>query len=93
MPAPVINIGFHNFVVADKVIAIVSWDSAPMRRLAQDYRKRGRLIDVTQGRRSKSLIFLEDDYAILSAISQVTLARRFVKPDAGLEEENMETGT
>jgi regulator of extracellular matrix RemA (YlzA/DUF370 family) len=88
MPAPVINIGFHNFVAAQKVIAIVNWDSAPMRRLTQEYRKRGRLIDVTQGRRSKSVIFMEDDYVVLSAISQVTLARRFVKPDVTLEEDN-----
>lgn len=87
MPAPVINVGFHNFVITDKVIAIVGSDSAPMRRLAQEYRKRGRLIDVTQGRRTKSLLVMRDDCVVLSAISQSTLVKRFVKPDASWEEE------
>ena len=90
MPAAIINIGFHNFVIAQKVIAIVNWDSAPMRRMTQDYRTRGRLIDVTQGRKTKSILITEDDYLIVSAISQVTLAKRFVKPDAGIDDESFD---
>ena len=93
MPAPVINVGFQNFVVTDKIIAIVGCDSSPMRRLAQEYRKKGRLLDVTQGRRTKSILFTADDCVVLSAISQVTLAKRFVKPDANLDEEGSEASS
>lgn len=77
MPAPaVLNVGFYNFVMTDKIVAMVSSESAPMRRLVQNMRKSGGLIDATQGRRTKSLIFTTDASIILSAISQETLARR-----------------
>lgn len=93
MPAPIINVGFHNFVVTNKVIAIVGSDSAPMRRLAQEYRKKGRLLDATQGRRTKSILFLEDDCVLLSAISQVTLAKRLARQDLTLDDDGAESGT
>lgn len=77
MPTPpVLNVGFYNFVLTDKIVALVSSESAPMRRLIQSLRKTGGLIDATQGRRTKSVIFTTGDAVILSAISQETLAKR-----------------
>ncbi len=88
MPAPaVLNVGFYNFVMTDKIVALVSSESAPMRRLVQNMRKSGGLIDATQGRRTKSLIFTTDASIILSAISQETLARRLTTGEIVVDEE------
>lgn len=77
MPAPVVlNVGFYNYVVTSHIVALVSSDSAPMRRLVQTMRKGGNLIDATQGRRTKSLVFTTGPAVILSALSQETLAKR-----------------
>ena len=77
MPTPpVLNVGFYNFVLTDKIVALVSSESAPMRRLVQSVRKTGNLIDATQGRRTKCVIFTTGEAVILSAISQETLAKR-----------------
>lgn len=77
MPTPtVLNVGFYNYVMTEKIIALVSSESAPMRRLVQQLRKTGALIDATQGRRTKAIIFTTGDRVILSAISQETLAKR-----------------
>jgi regulator of extracellular matrix RemA (YlzA/DUF370 family) len=88
MPAPtVLNVGFYNYVLTDKIVALVSSESAPMRRLVQNLRKEGNLIDATQGRRTKSIIFTTGDAVILSAISQETLAKRLNSGEIGTEEE------
>ena len=77
MPTPVVlNVGFYNFVLTEKIVALVSSESAPMRRIIQTLRKEGNLIDATQGRRTKSVIFTTGDAVVLSAISQETLAKR-----------------
>jgi extracellular matrix regulatory protein A len=77
MPAPaVLNVGFYNYVLTDKIVALVSSESAPMRRLIQSMRKEGNLIDATQGRRTKCVIFTTSPTIVLSAISQETLAKR-----------------
>ena len=77
MPAPaVLNVGFYNYVMTEKIVALVSSESAPMRRLVQTMRKEGNVIDATQGRRTKSVIFTTGTAVILSAISQETLAKR-----------------
>lgn len=82
MPTPaVINVGFYNFVMTEKIVALVSSESAPMRRLIQSMRKEGNLIDATQGRRTKSVIFTTGTAVILSAISQETLAKRITSGD------------
>lgn len=73
---PVLNVGFYNFVIAEHIVAMVSSESAPMRRLIQTLRKSGNLIDATQGRRTKSVIFTEGGVVVISAISQETLAKR-----------------
>ena len=74
--AGLINIGFGNMVNTDKIISIISSDSAPAKRLIQRGKETETLIDATQGRRTKSVIFTENNKIILSAL-QETLAGRF----------------
>jgi extracellular matrix regulatory protein A len=84
MPLPaVLNVGFYNYVLTDKIVALVSSESAPMRRLIQSTRKAGSVIDATQGRRTKCVIFTTDSMIVLSAISQETLAKRLSTGDPG----------
>ncbi len=90
MQTVALNVGFYNFVLVDKVIALVSSDSAPMRRLVQEFRKTGRLIDATQGRKTKSVIFLLGGNLATSALSQETLAKRLAGPPASAMAENDE---
>jgi regulator of extracellular matrix RemA (YlzA/DUF370 family) len=86
-----LNVGFYNFVLTDKVVALVSSDSAPMRRLVQEFRKTGRLIDATQGRKTKSVIFLQGGNLATSALSQETLAKRLISsPSVALEADDTE---
>jgi regulator of extracellular matrix RemA (YlzA/DUF370 family) len=88
MPAPaVLNVGFYNFVLTDKIVALVSSESAPMRRAVQNLRKDGNVIDATQGRRTKSVIFTTGSTVILSAISQETLAKRLSTGEIVVEDE------
>ena len=88
MPVPaVLNVGFYNFVMTEKIVAMVSSESAPMRRLVQNVRKNGTLIDATQGRRTKSIIFTTDSSVVLSAISQETLAKRLTTGEIVVDEE------
>ena len=71
-----INIGFGNMVAADKVVTIVSPDSAPIKRLVQDAKDAGRVIDVSCGRRTRSVIVTDSEHVILSAIQAETIANR-----------------
>ncbi len=71
-----INIGFGNMVAADKVVTIVSPDSAPIKRLIQDAKDGGRVIDVSCGRRTRSVIITDSEHVILSAIQAETIANR-----------------
>ncbi|WP_461210888.1 DUF370 domain-containing protein [Desulfocurvus sp. DL9XJH121] len=72
-----LNIGFGNFVVSDRVIAIVNPSSSPMRRLREDARQGGRLIDATQGRKTRSIIVSDSNHVILSAIQAETIGQRY----------------
>ncbi len=71
-----ISIGFGNMVAAHRVVTLVSPDSAPMKRLIQDARESGRLVDVTCGRRTRSVILTDSDHVILSAIQAETISNR-----------------
>ncbi|MBR5308601.1 MAG: DUF370 domain-containing protein [Clostridia bacterium] len=71
-----INIGFGNMVSASRVIALVSPDSAPIKRLIQDTRDTGKLIDVTCGRKTRAVIITDSDHVILSAIQPETISNR-----------------
>ena len=72
-----LNIGFGNTVVADRVVTIVSPNSAPMKRLKDDAKKDKRLIDATQGRKTRSIIVIDSNHIILSAIQAETISQRF----------------
>ncbi len=77
-----INIGFGNIVSGDRVVAIVSPDSAPVKRIVQDARDKGLLIDASCGRRTRAVIITDSDHVILSAIQTETIAgRASVKED------------
>ena len=78
-----LNIGFGNFLVSRRVIAIISPSSAPARRLREEARDDKRLIDATQGRRTRSVIVTDSNHVILSAIQSETIAQRFA-PDGTL---------
>ena len=76
-----INLGFGNFVVASRVVGIVNPASAPMRRLREDARSEGRLVDATPGRTTRSIIITDSNHVILSAILPETLGQRFVQEE------------
>ncbi len=71
-----INIGFGNMVSASRVIAIVSPESAPIKRIITDVRDRGQLIDATYGRRTRAVVIMDSGHVILSAIQPETVAGR-----------------
>jgi len=71
-----LNIGFGNVVVSERVIAIVSPDSAPMKRLKEEAREMGKLIDATYGRKTRAIIVTDSDHVILSAVQPETVANR-----------------
>lgn len=80
------NIGFGNIVNADKIIAMITPDSAPAKRMIQKAKEESRLIDATQGRRTRAVIFTENDRVILSALLPDTLSGRMKKADCTEEE-------
>jgi regulator of extracellular matrix RemA (YlzA/DUF370 family) len=74
-----LNIGYGNLVVAGRVIAIVSPQSAPMRRLREEASGRGKLVDATQGRRTRSILVTDSDHVVLSAVNPETIAARLTQ--------------
>lgn len=85
-----INIGFGNMIAADRIIAIVSPDSAPVKRMIQEARDRKRVIDATQGRRTRAVIQTDSDHVVLSAIQPETIAGRVGQRDAATRDEEKE---
>jgi regulator of extracellular matrix RemA (YlzA/DUF370 family) len=77
-----LNLGFGNFVVAERVVAVVNSASSPMRRLREDARQEGRLIDATQGRKTRSLVITDSNHVILSAVQAETMRQRFQEEEA-----------
>ena len=82
-----INIGFGNIVSAHRLIAIVSPESAPIKRIIQDARDGGQLIDATYGRRTRAVIIMDSEHVILSAVQPETVANRL---DKEVSEEDLE---
>ena len=83
-----INIGFGSMVAAERLLAIVAPDSAPIKRVVQEARDRGMLIDASYGRKTKAVILMDTDHVILSAIPSETIgARRMDVQEVKLEEE------
>ena len=91
-----INIGFGNMVSANRLIAIVSPESAPIKRIITDARERGDLIDATYGRRTRAVIIMDSDHVVLSAVQPSTVAHRMnerggaVSVDDAMDEEEEE---
>ncbi len=88
-----INIGFGNLVNAQRLVSIVSPDSAPIKRIVQEARERGTLIDASYGRKTRAVLLMDSDHIILSAIQPETIANRFENTaedaaDKMIEEEN-----
>lgn len=91
MEIKLVNIGFGNIVSANRIIAIVSPESAPIKRIIQEARDRGMLIDATYGRRTRAVIITDSDHVILSAVQPETVAHRLDESDReGMDEKEVE---
>ena len=85
-----INIGFGNMIAAGRVLAIISPESAPIKRIISDVRERGQLVDATYGRRTRAVIIMDSGHVILSALQPETIAARASKQEGGAELEAAE---
>ena len=84
-----INIGFGSMVAAQRLLAVVAPDSAPIKRIAQEARDRGMLIDASYGRKTKAVLLMDTDHVILSALPTETLCARWMdRPEPETEEES-----
>lgn len=83
-----INIGFGNIISSDRIIAIVSPDAAPIKRLVQEAKDKGRAIDATCGRKTRAVIIMDSDHIVLSAVQPETVAGRF--EDDNIKKEEIE---
>ncbi len=83
-----VNIGFGNMVSANRMIAIVSPESAPIKRIIQDAKERGTLIDATHGRRTRAVIITDSDHIILTYLQSETVANRMTDENADTYEED-----
>jgi regulator of extracellular matrix RemA (YlzA/DUF370 family) len=79
-----LNIGFGNLISVQRIIAVISPESAPIKRIVQEARDAGKLIDATQGRKTKSVIFTDSEHIILSYLPQEKLQERFNKGEVEL---------
>ena len=79
MEYKLINIGFGNVVLASRIISVVSASSAPMKRLKEEAKKIGRLIDASQGRKTRTIIIMDSGHVILSAVQAETITQRFAE--------------
>ena len=86
MDIKLINIGFGNVVAANRIIAIISPESAPIKRIIQEARDKGLLIDATYGRRTRAVVVTDSGHIILSAVHPETVANRLMPTDIEEEE-------
>ena len=86
MDVKLINIGFGNVVAANRIIAIISPESAPIKRIIQEARDRGLLIDATYGRRTRAVVVTYSGHILLSAVQPETVANRLMATDVEEEE-------
>jgi regulator of extracellular matrix RemA (YlzA/DUF370 family) len=77
-----LNVGYGNLVAAARIVAIVAPGAAPMRRLRREAAERGKLVDATEGRRTRSFLVMDSDHVVLSAINPETLAARLAEEEA-----------
>ena len=87
MDIKLINVGYGNYVSADRVVAIVGPDSAPVKRIIQEAREERRLVDASCGRRTRAVIISDSDHVILSAVQPETIMHRFEDQEQDTDEE------
>lgn len=87
MDIKLVNIGFGNIVAANRIISIISPESAPIKRIIQEARDKGMLVDATYGRRTRAVVVVDSGHIILSAVQLETVANRLVAQTADSEEE------
>lgn len=87
MDIKLVNIGFGNIVAANRIISIISPESAPIKRIIQKARDKGMLVDATYGRRTRAVVVVDSGHIILSAVQPETVANRLVAQTADSEEE------
>jgi hypothetical protein len=80
-----VNVGFNNLVAGDRIVALIGFDSAPAKRLVQDAKDDGRAVDCTCGRRTRSVIIMDSEHVIMSAVQTETLAARLAEDDAAFD--------
>ncbi|MDR5683015.1 MAG: DUF370 domain-containing protein [Armatimonadota bacterium] len=85
MEPKLVNIGFGNIVAANRIVAIVSPDSAPIKRIIQEARENGSLIDATYGRRTRAVVITDSGHVLLSAVQPETVAHRLASREPGEE--------
>lgn len=86
MEIKLVNIGFGNIVAANRIVAIVSPESAPIKRIIQEAREKGILIDATYGRRTRAVIVVDSGHVVLSAVQPETVANRLTSKESGNED-------
>ncbi len=89
--ARLINIGFGNAVNSDKIVAVVSPEAAPIKRMVQKAKEENKLVDATVGRRTKAVIFTSENLVVLSALQPETISRRFNAHGTVIAEEQGDT--
>ena len=87
MSVRLINIGFGSIIAADRIVSIVSPESAPIKRMIQEARDRARLIDATFGRRTRAVIICDSDHVILAAVQPETVAHRLTARENANDDE------
>ena len=85
MSIQLLNIGFGNMVSANRVMAIISPESAPIKRMVQDARDKGLLIDATYGRKTRAVLVMDSGQIVVSAIQPETVAHRLVQHDVDVD--------
>jgi regulator of extracellular matrix RemA (YlzA/DUF370 family) len=78
MDGRMINVGFGNSIVASRIVAVVNPHSSPMKKLKDEAKRNNRLLDVTEGRRTRSIIILDSNHVVLSSVQPETITQRFV---------------
>lgn len=89
METRLIHIGLGNYLAANRIVAVISPDSAPVKRIVQEARERGTLIDATYGRRTRAVVIADSGHVVLSAVQPETVAHRYTAQEG--EEETVET--
>jgi regulator of extracellular matrix RemA (YlzA/DUF370 family) len=85
MRLKLLNTGFGNFVIANRIISVVSPGSAPVKRIKEIAKDKGRLVDATYGRKTRAIIVMDSEHVILSAINPETIASRLISKEEELE--------